>query len=117
MNRSGSYDVTPRRRYESRYEERGRGGGGGGRSAGLIARTTDVWLMNMIAVGLGLAALALFIVGMLVGTGATGGTHTTAENFEFGSIWLLGSIVLAATGLTFRREHHIPDAEALSEER
>ena len=113
MNRSGSYDVTPRRRYESRYEERGRGG----RSAGLIARTTDVWLMNMIAVGLGLGALALFIIGMLVGTGAVGGPHTTAENFEFGSIWLLGSIVLAATGLTFRREHHIPDAEALSEER
>jgi low temperature requirement protein LtrA len=108
MNRSGSYDVTPRRRYE----ERGRT-----RNMGLVARTTDVWLMNMIAVGLGLAALALFIIGMIVGTGVTASNHTTAQNFEYGSIWLLGSIVLAATGLTFRREHHIPDPGAISEER
>ena len=114
MNRSGSYDVTPRRRSQGRYEERGGGSRG---AASWVARTTDVWLMNMIAVGLGLGALALFIIGMLVGTGATGGVHTTAQNFEYGSIWLLGSIVLAATGLTFRREHHIPDPEALSQER
>ena len=122
MNRSSSaydYDVTPRRGYGGpygrdfegasarRYEERG------STSRMAVAKTADVYLMNTIAVALGLAAIALFVVGMLVGTGVTGANASTAQNFQYGSVWLLGSIVLAIAGLTFRREHHIPDSERL----
>ena len=109
MNRSGSYDVTPRGRSEERGSSRPRGEA--------LAGTADVWLMNAIAISLGLAALGLFVVGMIVGTGVTSSTRTTAQNFEYGSVWLLGSIVLAIAGLTFRREHHIPDAREVEPRR
>ena len=103
MNRSGSYsyDAGERRRYQER----------GGQDYNRKAVITEVWAMNMIAIGLALAALALFVVGMIVGTGVTSNTNSAVIQAQQGAVWLLGAISLAITAAIFRREHHVVDPE------
>ena len=101
MNRSGSYETT-RQRFRD-YDREQEGG------SNLAVKEGEVVLMNMIAVGLALGALALFIVGMLIGTGVINSTATPVIRVEHGAIWLLGAISLGVTAAIFRREHHIVD--------
>ena len=112
MNRSGSYEAGTRRRYSEREYERGSERGG----SNLAAKEGEVVMMNLIAIGLALGALALFIVGMLVGTGVHSSTDTALVQWQEGSIWLLGAFSLALTAAIFRREHHIVDPTASNDD-
>ncbi|HEX5478757.1 MAG TPA: hypothetical protein VFY79_03460 [Dehalococcoidia bacterium] len=111
MNRSGSYEATSRRRYSEREYDRSSEHGG----SNIAAKEGEVVMMNLIAIGLALGAVALFIVGMLVGTGVSSSTDTAIVQWQEGSIWLLGAFSLALTAAIFRREHHIVDPTRSSE--
>lgn len=109
MNRSGSYEVGSRRRFSERNYERESS------QTSEAAKEAEVVTMNLIAIGLALGALALFVVGMLVGTGVSSSTNTAIVQWQEGSIWLLGAFSLALTAAIFRREHHIVNPKSMME--
>lgn len=114
MNRTGNYDVTPRNRAEEREQRR---------EKSMAANTTEYYTMNAIATLLALAALAMFVVGMLIGTGiidtssttavTTGGGNFDGTNFAHGTVWLLGAISTALAANVFRRAHSTVDPTEL----